>query len=96
VKLHYVETPTGREWIEELVFVEGPDSEIYSVALKSAPASLAAMEPAFSRIVDSWTLPEAKPAPGATDEDAPPAKAPAAPTAPSKSAPPTSSTPPKQ
>jgi hypothetical protein len=95
VRLHYVEKPTGREWIEELVFVEGPDSEIYSVVLKCAPTSLAVMGPPFSRIVDSWTLPEAKPAPGATDEDAPPAKASAAPTAPSMSAPPKASTPPK-
>lgn len=94
-KLYYVEKPSGREWIEELVFVEGPDSEIYSVALKCASTSLATMEPVFSRIVDSWTLPEAKPAPGASDKDEPPAKAPAAPTAPSKSAPTTASTPPK-
>ena len=40
----------------ELVFIEGPASEIYSVALKSSPASLAAIEPLFSRIVDSWRL----------------------------------------
>ena len=61
VKLHYVEKSSGREWIEELVFVEGPDEEIYSVALKCAPASLVRMQPAFSRILDSWNLPEAEP-----------------------------------
>src|SRR5215472_9651827 len=27
VELHYVDKSSGREWIEELVFVEGPDSE---------------------------------------------------------------------
>lgn len=56
VKLRYSENSTGRDWIEELVFIEGPASEIYSVALKSSPASLAAIEPLFSRIVDSWRL----------------------------------------
>jgi hypothetical protein len=71
VKLHYVEKPSGREWIEELIFVEGPDAEIYSVALKCAPASLVRMQPLFSRIVDSWTLPAVEPPPGATDEAAP-------------------------
>ena len=66
VKLHYVEKSTGREWIEELVFVEGPESEIYSVALKCAPSSLARMEPSFLRIVESWKLPDVGPASGAT------------------------------
>lgn len=65
VKLHYVEKASGREWIEELVFVEGPDAEIYSVALKCAPSSLPRMEPMFSRVVDSWTLPEVEPPSGA-------------------------------
>jgi hypothetical protein len=85
VKLHYVEKPSGREWIEELVFVAGPDDEIYSVALKCAPSSMVRMEPAFTRIVDSWTLPEIEP----------PGDAPAAPASPDKSAPPQASTPPK-
>jgi hypothetical protein len=61
VKLHYVEKASGREWIEKLVFIEGPDAEVYSLALKCAPSSLVRMEPAFSRIVDSWTLPEVEP-----------------------------------
>jgi hypothetical protein len=95
VKLRYKEMPGGREWIEELVFVEGPETEIYSVALKCAPSSLVRMEPVFSRIVDSWTLPEVEPAPGATDEDAPPAKMPAASPSPSKSVAPKDSSPPK-
>jgi hypothetical protein len=67
VKLHYIEKPSGRAWTEELVFIEGPDAEIYSVALKSATASLARMEPSFARIVDSWNLPEEVPPPGTDD-----------------------------
>ena len=58
VKLHYVEQGTGHEWTEELVFIEGPQSEIYSVALKASPLTLAQMEPQFTRIVDSWKLPK--------------------------------------
>src|SRR5208283_1312104 len=71
VKLHYVDKSTGREWIEELVFVEGPDSEIYSIALKCAPSSLIRIEPLFLQIVGSLTLPEVKPTPGAAEEDVP-------------------------
>jgi hypothetical protein len=74
VKLRYTEKPSDREWIEELVFVEGPDSEIYSAALKCAPESLDRMEPLFTRVVDSWNLPEQELAPGATNEAASPEK----------------------
>jgi hypothetical protein len=56
VKLRYTENSTSRNWIEYLVFIEGPSSEIYSVSLKTSPAGLAAMEPQFSRIVESWRL----------------------------------------
>jgi hypothetical protein len=69
VKLHYVEKTGGREWIEELVFVEGPDAEVYSVALKCAPSSMTRMEPLFSRMLSRWTLPEVESSAGA---DAPP------------------------
>jgi len=85
VKLHYIEKSTGREWIEELIFVEGPESEIYSVALKSGPSSLARMEPLFVRIVESWKLLEIEPVPGANDEGKAPAKKPGTTAAPSKS-----------
>ena len=85
VKLHYVEKAGGREWIEELVFVEGPDAEIYSVALKCAPSSLAQMQPAFSRILDSWTLPEIEA----------PADASAIPPSPANAEPPQAASPPK-
>ena len=75
LKVRYSDKNTGRQWIEELVFIEGPDSEIYSVALKCAPDSLTHMEPQFSRMVESWTLPEASPVPpGAKSPNAVPPK----------------------
>ncbi len=80
VKLQYKEQDNGREWIEELAFIEGPDSAIYSVALKTAPATLSSMEPLFRRIMASWKLPEAGPPPPATGKASPAGKAkPAAP-----------------
>jgi hypothetical protein len=90
LKLHYVDKSNGREWIEELTFIEGPESGIYSVALKCAPSSLARMEPLFVRIVESWKLPEIEPPPVATDEEKVPPKKPGSPAAPSKSVPPPS------
>lgn len=71
VKVHYVEQPSGRAWTEELVFIEGPHSEIYSLVLKSATPSMPRMEPLFSRIVDSWNLPNAAEEGGATAEPTP-------------------------
>jgi hypothetical protein len=59
VKLRYVDKSTGYAWTEELVFIEGPDSAIYSVALKCATTVLPRMEPLFARIVDSWNVPQA-------------------------------------
>ena len=56
VKVHYVENGSGREWIEQLVFIAGPHSEIYSLVLKSSVASLARMDPPFQRIIASWHL----------------------------------------
>jgi hypothetical protein len=75
VKVHYADKTSGREWIEELVFLEGQDGEIYSVALKCAPATLARIEPLFLRVVSSFALPEAEAAPGAANEEAPAKKA---------------------
>ena len=74
VKLHYVDKANGREWLEELVFVEGPDSEIYSAGLKCAPDSMAQLEPLFSRMVDSFNLPEPEPVSGTSDDAAPSGK----------------------
>ncbi len=90
VKLHYVDKASGREWIEELVFVEGPDAEIYSVALKCAPSSMTKMEPVFSRMLGNWTLPEVESAPGASEGGEQPAQSSTAPPAPPQTA-----TPPK-
>ena len=87
VKLHYVDKSTTREWIEDLVFVQGPASEIYTLALKCAPESLARMEPLFSRIIDSWNIPAPEPAPGATEDVAPAGKSPPPKNAPPKMSP---------
>lgn len=69
LKAQYREKSTGRDWIEELVFIEGPDGEIYSVALKCAPQNLARLEPVLTEVVRSWMLPE--PAPPAAEETTP-------------------------
>ena len=95
VKLRYVEMTSGREWIESLVFIEGPDAEIYSMVLKSAPASMARLEPQFWHILNSWTLPEVEPTVSGTDSEAPAAASPAAPASPSESEPAKASTIPK-
>ena len=62
LKARYREKATGRDWIEELVFIQGPDNEIYSVALKCAPQI---MRSGWSRclhgVLESWTLPEPEP-----------------------------------
>jgi hypothetical protein len=70
VKMHYTDQATARAWTEELVFIEGPNSEIYSVALKSATATLPRIEPVFARIVDSWNVPQPSPAPPVGDTGA--------------------------
>ena len=45
LKAQYREKSTERDWIEELVFIQGPDNEIYSVALKCTPENLARRSP---------------------------------------------------
>ncbi len=82
LKLQYREKSTERDWIEVLVFIQGPDSEIYSVALKCTPENLARREPVLSGILESWKLPEPQPPAEAPDDAAP------APTAPPASTPP--------
>lgn len=64
LKVQYKEKASGRDWIEELVFIEGPENEIYSVALKCAPQNVTKLEPAFAEVLRSWTLPEAEPGEG--------------------------------
>lgn len=61
LKTRYRENATGRDWIEELVFIQGAENEIYSVALKCAPERLARLEPALKEILASWTVSEAQP-----------------------------------
>jgi hypothetical protein len=78
LKVSYREKSTGHDWIEELVFIEGPDNEIYSVALKSAPGNLARREPVLTGILGSWTLPVPEPHADTTDQEAPTQPAPPA------------------
>ena len=82
LKVRYHEKASDRDWVEELVFIQGPDGEIYSVALKCSPENLARLEPVFAGVLDSWVLPEPEPRAG-EEEDMP-----KQPTPPSKAAPP--------
>ena len=56
IRIRYHDEPSGRDWIEQLVFIEGPDQEIYSVALKAQPGTISRLEAAFDSIVRSWKL----------------------------------------
>jgi hypothetical protein len=56
IRIRYHDDPSGRDWIEQLVFIEGPDQQIYSVALKAQPGTFSRLEPAFNSIVRSWKL----------------------------------------
>jgi len=69
LKTRYRENSTGRDWIEELVFIQGPENEIYSVALKCAPEHLVRLEPVLKGLLGSWRLPQ--PAEPATDPATP-------------------------
>lgn len=86
LKLRYTEHDTGNTWVEELVFIQGPESQIYSVALKCRPESLSTMEPLFARIVDSWKAPRSESLSGEPSQ--PTLKTPAKSTAPKSSTPP--------
>lgn len=55
IKLQYHDDE-GHNWIEELVFIEGPEQEIYSLAMKAQPANIARVEPGFEGILRSWRL----------------------------------------
>ena len=82
LKVRYHEKATDRDWVEEIVFIQGPEGEIYSVALKCSPENLARLEPLFTGVLESWMLPEPEP-PAGEEEDKP-----KQPTPPSKAAPP--------
>ena len=71
LKVSYHEKATDRDWIEQMVFIEGPDREIYSVALKCAPENLPRLEPAFTGLLESWVLPEPEPPAGAEEDGTP-------------------------
>jgi hypothetical protein len=76
LKVQYREKSTGHDWIEELIFIEGPDNEIYSVALKCAPENLARREPVLTGVLRSWSLPEPEPPVDAPGDEAPAQPAP--------------------
>jgi hypothetical protein len=76
LKVRYHEKATDRDWVEEIVFIEGPDREIYSVALKCAPENLAHLEPVFAGVLDSWVLPEPESPAGTEEESTPKHKTP--------------------
>jgi len=76
LKVSYRESSTGRDWVEEVVFIQGPDNEIYSVALRSSPEDLMRLEPVFREVLASWALPEPQIPQDAASENAPAQTAP--------------------
>jgi hypothetical protein len=61
IRLRYHDDATGRDWVEQLVFAEGPEQEIYSASLKAQPPDFARLQPAFENILRSWKLQTAEP-----------------------------------
>lgn len=61
LKTRYRENASGHDWVEELVFIQGPQNEVYSVSLKCAPGHLARMEPGLKRVLDTWKLEDEEP-----------------------------------
>ena len=51
LKAQYREKNSERDWVEELIFIEGPDNEIYSVSLKSRPQDVVRLEPIFAEVL---------------------------------------------
>jgi len=78
LKARYRDKSTGHEWIEEMLFIEGPDNEIYSVALKCSPQELARLEPVLTGVLASWILPEPEPPVGDTEPTTKQSKTPSA------------------
>jgi hypothetical protein len=76
LKTHYRENSSGKEWIEELVFLQGQENDIYSVSLKCAPQNLVRLEPALKELLASWTVPEPTASPGTVPNEASPHDAP--------------------
>jgi hypothetical protein len=71
LKARYRENAIGRDWIEELVFIQGQDDEIYSVALKCAPEHFSRLEPAWKQVLASWMAPEPQPPAAQAPDDKP-------------------------
>jgi hypothetical protein len=61
LKAQYRENGTTRDWVEELVFIQDADDDIYSVALKCAPDHLPRLEPALKELLASWSVPQPEP-----------------------------------
>lgn len=82
LKVRYREKASDHEWVEEMVFIQGPKNETYSVVLKCSPQNLARLEPALSGVLASWTLPSPAPPAGQTDDQVPEKSVPKEKTAP--------------
>src|SRR5271165_174518 len=61
LKVSYHEKSNAHDWIEEMIFIEGPDNEIYFITLKCSPQNLTRLEPALNGVLAAWTLPAAEP-----------------------------------
>jgi hypothetical protein len=71
LKVRYREKSSDHDWVEKMVFIEGPENEIYSVALKCSPQNLARLEPTLAGVLASWSLPEPAPSAGQTEDQVP-------------------------
>jgi len=56
LKVRYREKADGHDWIEQIIFIEGPHNEIYSVVLKCSPQDLVRLEPTLREVLAGWTL----------------------------------------
>ena len=56
IRLRYHDEASGRDWVEQLVFAEGPEQELYSASLKAQPSDFERLRPAFESILRSWKL----------------------------------------
>jgi hypothetical protein len=78
LKVRYHEKTNARDWIEEMIFIEGPDNEIYSLALKCSPQNLVRLEPVLNGVLAGWTLPPPQAEGGSAEPAKPPRTAPPA------------------
>ncbi len=78
LKVRYHEKVNAHDWIEEMIFIEGPEGEIYSVALKCSPQNLVRLEPVLNGVLAGWTLPPPQAEVGGAQPAKPPRTAPPA------------------